>query len=141
MESREKKLILVVDDEPEAVFPLVKRLEMEGFDIRTAEDGMTGLTLAREQRPDLIVLDLMLPKLRGYEVCRILKFDPRFARIPIIMLTALSREGDRNAGRDAGADFYVTKPFDGRELVKNIRVLLQVNIVPGTTPTATTRKE
>jgi DNA-binding response OmpR family regulator len=132
VDNREKKLILVVDDEQEAVFPLVKRLEMEGFEIRTAEDGMTGLTLARELRPDLIVLDLMLPKLRGYEVCRILKFDPRFARIPIIMLTALSREGDRNAGRDAGADFYVTKPFDG---------LLQVNIVPGTTPTAATRKE
>src|SRR5512144_1558652 len=95
--------ILVVDDEADLVSVLRFGLQAEGFEVIDAADGETGLRLARDERPDLLVLDLMLPKLDGYQVCRALKFDERFRHLPIIILSARSGESDRRLAHDMGA--------------------------------------
>jgi DNA-binding response OmpR family regulator len=92
-------------------------LEAEGFEVLAAADGEEGLRRAREERPALIVLDLMLPKLDGYKVCRALKFDERYKLIPILILSARSGEQDRRLALDMGADAFVTKPYEMRQLV------------------------
>lgn len=120
-----KKRILLVDDEVAFVEVVKKRLEFHGFDILTAHDGQTALEISREEHPDLILLDLMLPKLDGYKVCKILKFDENFKDIPIILLTALTQESDIKLGYEIGADLYMTKPFDSEELLKNINELIE----------------
>ena len=114
--------ILVVEDEESLRFTLEHNLKREGYSVITAARGDDALTLAREQRPDLIVLDVMLPGIDGIQVCRLLRRD---MDVPIIMLTALGGEGDRVAGLDTGADDYMSKPFGVRELMARIRALLR----------------
>lgn len=117
--------ILVVDDESDLVSVLRFGLEAEGFTVIDAADGEDGLRKAREQHPDLMVLDLMLPKLDGYKVCRALKFDDRYRAMPILILSARSGEQDRQLALDMGADEFVTKPYDMHDLIRRIRVHLK----------------
>jgi DNA-binding response OmpR family regulator len=116
------RTILVVDDEPTLRETLAEALEGEGFRVVTAADGREALLRFREQQPDLVVLDLMLPELGGIEVCRIIR---REAGTPIVMLTARTSEVDKIVGLELGADDYVTKPFSLRELLARIRALLR----------------
>ena len=116
-----KTKILVVDDEPDALEVLGFKLREAGYTPIFAKDGTRAIALARDERPDLIVLDLMLPEVDGLEVCKILRRDPSTSSIPIIMLTARAAEMDRVLGLELGADDYVTKPFSPRELVIRIR--------------------
>ena len=116
------KKILVVDDEPTLVATLKYNLERDGFQVVTAEDGESALNLARSHRPDLVLLDLMLPGLDGFQVCRILR---REMQAPILMLTAKGDEIDKVVGLELGADDYVTKPFSMRELLARVRALLR----------------
>ncbi len=116
-----KTKILVVDDEPDALEVLGFKLREAGYTPIFAKDGTRAIAVARDERPDLIVLDLMLPEVDGLEVCKILRRDASTASIPIIMLTARAAEMDRVLGLELGADDYVTKPFSPRELVIRIR--------------------
>jgi two-component system alkaline phosphatase synthesis response regulator PhoP len=116
------KKILVIDDEPKIVEICKDYLHAAGYDVVTAGDGVQGLSLARQQKPDLIVLDLMLPGMDGLDVCRSLR---REGNIPIIMLTARIEETDRLIGLELGADDYITKPFSPRELVARVRTVLR----------------
>jgi DNA-binding response OmpR family regulator len=120
-----KAKILLVDDEPDALEVLGFKLREAGFTPLFAKDGARALAVARDERPDLIVLDLMLPEIDGLEVCKILRRVPATAGIPILMLTARAAEMDRIVGLELGADDYVTKPFSPRELVLRIRKLLE----------------
>ena len=115
-------LILVVDDEPKVARLARDYLEKNGFRVLTASDGQSALTTARREKPDLVILDLMLPQIDGREVCRILR---RESDVPIIMLTALSEEIDQVTGLEIGADDYITKPFSVRALVARVRALLR----------------
>lgn len=115
--------ILLVEDEPAILLGLSGQLRREGYDVHTASTGDEGLALARALQPDLLVLDLMLPGLSGYEVCRALRSAG--AQLPILMLTARGEEADRVLGLDIGADDYVTKPFSLRELLARVRALLR----------------
>jgi phosphate regulon transcriptional regulator PhoB len=117
--------VLVVDDEKDIVELVRYHAEKAGFRCVTAGDGASALRLVREQRPDLVVLDLMLPGLDGLEVCRQLRREPATARLPVIMLTARAEEVDRVVGLEVGADDYVVKPFSPRELIARIRALLR----------------
>ena len=119
-----KPKILVVDDEPDALEVLGFKLKEAGYEPLLAKDGARALQSARDDRPALIVLDLMLPEIDGLEVCKILRRDAATAAIPIIMLTARAAEVDRVVGLELGADDYVTKPFSPRELVLRIKKLL-----------------
>ena len=119
-----KPKILVVDDEPDALEVLGFKLKEAGYAPIFAKDGARAITAARDERPALIVLDLMLPEVDGLEVCKILRRDPGTAMIPILMLTAKASEMDRVLGLELGADDYVTKPFSPRELVLRIKKLL-----------------
>jgi DNA-binding response OmpR family regulator len=114
--------VLVVEDEESLLFTLQHNLKREGYRVLTATRGDDGLRLAREQQPDLILLDLMLPGIDGIQVCRMLRRD---TSVPIIMLTALGGESDRVAGLDTGADDYIAKPFGMRELMARVRALLR----------------
>lgn len=114
--------ILVIEDEENLVEALRYNLEREGYQVCTAHDGIKGLETAREARPDLVVLDVMLPSLDGLEVCRILR---RESDVPILMLTAKGEEIDRVVGLELGADDYVTKPFSVRELMARVRGMLR----------------
>ena len=115
-------LILVVDDEPKVARLARDYLEKNGFRVLTAADGQSALTVARREKPDLILLDLMIPQIDGREVCRILR---RESDVPIIMLTALSEEIDQVTGLEIGADDYITKPFSPRAMVARVRALLR----------------
>lgn len=123
--SNEGKSILVIDDEQDVIDMLSVSLSKAGLKVRSATDGVTGLAKAREERPALVVLDLMMPKLPGLEVCKLLKNDPATQAIPIIMLTAKAEEIDRVVGLEVGADDYVTKPFSPRELSLRINAILR----------------
>jgi DNA-binding response OmpR family regulator len=116
------KTILVVDDEPTLVATLRYNLEREGYQVLTAADGEASLSVARANRPDLIILDLMLPIIDGLEVCRQIR---REMTVPILMLTAKADEVDKIVGLELGADDYVTKPFSMRELLARVRALLR----------------
>src|SRR6202142_729699 len=116
-----KTKILVVDDEPDALEVLGFKLRQAGYTPIFAKDGTRAIAIARDERPNLIVLDLMLPEVDGLEVCKILRRDPSTASIPVIMLTARASEMDRVLGLELGSDDYVTKPFSPRELVLRIR--------------------
>jgi two-component system alkaline phosphatase synthesis response regulator PhoP len=118
------KKILIVDDEPDLVETVRYPLEMEGYQVLVAYNGEEGLNQARKDSPDLIILDLMLPKLDGYKVCRLLKFDERYKHIPILMLTAKTQEKDRLLGKETGADEYMTKPFDIDQLLEKVKSYL-----------------
>ena len=117
--------VLIVDDEKDLVDLVRYHLEKEGFQCLQASDGLTALRLAREQRPGLLILDLMLPGLDGLEICRQLRRDPMTASLPIIMLTAKAAEVDRVVGLEVGADDYIVKPFSPRELVARVKAVLR----------------
>jgi len=126
MEAAAGKKILIVEDERDVVDLLTFNLRKAGgFIISTASDGATGLQKARTEKPAFIILDLMLPKMPGLEVCKILKTDPGTRHIPIMMLTAKAEEIDRIVGLEFGADDYVTKPFSPREVVLRIKAILR----------------
>jgi DNA-binding response OmpR family regulator len=122
------KKILVVDDEADLVETIRFSLEVEGFETMVAYNGEEALSLARKENPDLIILDLMLPKLDGYKVCRLLKFDERYKHIPILMLTAKAQERDRLLGKETGADDYMTKPFDIDQLMEKVKFYLSKTV-------------
>jgi len=117
--------VLIIDDEPKIVQICRDYLTVAGFTVIRAETGPMGLAAARRDRPDLIVLDLMLPGIDGLDVCRTLRQDPLLKDIPIIMLTARVEETDKLIGLELGADDYVTKPFSPRELVARVRAVLR----------------
>jgi DNA-binding response OmpR family regulator len=118
-----KKTILVIEDEPHIALGLKDALEFEGFRVLTAPNGREGVQLARVEKPNAVLLDLMLPDVNGYHVCEDLRRHDAF--VPIIMLTAKSQEADKIRGLDAGADDYVTKPFSVGELVARIRAIFR----------------
>jgi CheY-like chemotaxis protein len=118
--------ILIVDDNPTNVKVLATRLAAEGYEVITAGDGEVGLAAAREQTPDLILLDVMMPKLDGFEVCRRLRADPAFPFTPIIMVTAMADSRDVVAGLEAGGDEYLTKPVDHAALAARVRSMLRI---------------
>ena len=120
-----RKTVLVADDEPDVLNLVAMNLQRAGFDILRAADGEQALRLAREEEPDLVILDLMMPALSGLEVAKLLKQSPGTARIPVLMLTAKSDEVDRIVGFELGADDYVTKPFSPRELVLRVQSVLR----------------
>ncbi|HKK28511.1 MAG TPA: response regulator transcription factor [Gemmatimonadota bacterium] len=117
--------ILVVDDEPDILSLLVYQLSREGYRISTAVDGPSAVSTAIDDRPDLVVLDLMLPGMDGYQVLRTLREDERTSEIPVLLLTARREEEDRIHGFEKGADDYVTKPFSPREVVLRVGALLR----------------
>jgi DNA-binding response OmpR family regulator len=119
------KNILVVDDEEDIAELVCVNLEKDGFRTRWALDGRTGLDLALTKWADLIILDVMMPRMDGWEVCKNLRADPRTAATPIVMLTAKGEESDKVLGLELGADDYLAKPFSPRELVARIRALLR----------------
>ena len=125
METGSGRKILIIEDESDVADLLTLNLRKAGFRTSTAADGTSGLQKARDDRPDFIVLDLMLPKLSGLEVCKILKSDTATSHTPILMLTAKAEEIDRIVGLEFGADDYVTKPFSPREIVLRIRAILR----------------
>ncbi len=116
--------ILIVDDEPNIAASLEFLLQRGGYEVRVAHDGEEALTQARSFRPQLVLLDVMMPKLNGYEVCQRLREGEDGTGVKIVMLTARGREVDEEKGRALGADLYVTKPFSTRELVARVRELL-----------------
>ncbi len=121
--------ILVIEDETNVVQVLDYNLRQAGYDVLAAARGQEGLRLAREQRPDLVLLDLMLPDLSGTEICRALKDDAATRAVPVVMLTARSEEIDRVVGFELGADDYITKPFSVRELMLRIRAILRRTVI------------
>ena len=120
-----KGTILVIDDEKDLIELVRYNLEKEGFDVIAATDGQAGLEVVKKHRPDLVVLDLMMPGLDGLQVCQRLRSDPRSGRIPLIMLTAKATEADRVVGLELGADDYITKPFSPREVVARVKAVLR----------------
>jgi two-component system response regulator VicR len=115
--------VLAIEDDPAILRGLADNLRFEGYDVITATDGETGYRLQQERKPDLILLDLMLPRMSGFEFCRKLRGEG--IQTPVLMLTARSEEPDRVLGLDLGADDYVTKPFSVRELMARVRALLR----------------
>lgn len=120
-----KLKILVVDDEPDALELIEFNLKQSGYDVVMAADGAEALKKARINRPDLVVLDIMLPEIEGFEVCKLMRRDPALSAIPVLFLTAKAAEIDRVLGLELGGDDYVTKPFSPRELVLRIKKLLE----------------
>ena len=119
------KKILIVDDEVQLVEMVKMRLEASGYEIIFAHDGQEGLDKAKKEKPDLMILDLMLPKIDGYKVCRMLKFDEKYKQIPIILFSARAQDEDKQMGKEVGADAYITKPFDPQALLGKIKELLK----------------
>ncbi len=121
----DKKRILVVDDEQQLIKAVQIRLEQAGYEVISANDGMEALIKARRDKPDLILLDLMLPKMDGYKVSALLKRDEKYKNIPIIMLTARSQESDEKLGLEVGANAFITKPFQHKVVLAKIKELLK----------------
>lgn len=119
------KKILLVEDEKDLSKTISFRLENNGYTVVTAYDGPEGLDKAKKEKPDLVILDLMLPKMDGYKVCALLKADSRYSRIPIVIFTARVQEEDKAMGKEVGADAYITKPFEPETLLSKIRELLK----------------
>ena len=117
--------ILIVDDEQDIVELLSYNLEKEGFSIVKAYDGEAALGMVRSEKPDLMILDLMLPKMNGLDVCKAVRRNPETANLPIIMLTAKGDEIDKIIGLEVGADDYITKPFSVKELIARVRAILR----------------
>jgi DNA-binding response OmpR family regulator len=124
MSEPRKARVLIADDEPNIVISLEFLMKKEGFEVAVAGDGEAALQKAAEFAPDLILLDVMMPKKSGYEVCEALRADPARAGVKIIMLTAKGRETEVTKGLALGADAYVTKPFSTKDLVVRIKTLL-----------------
>lgn len=121
------KKILIVDDEQDIVESLKFVLEAVDFNCYCAYNGEDGLKLAKEIIPDLIILDVMMPKINGYKISRLLKYDNKYKNIPILMITARSQEEDKLIGEETGANEYITKPFDLDEVVKKVEQYLGKN--------------
>jgi len=122
--SREQPPILIVDDEPYILRSLRYLLAREGYDVETASDGEEGLARVREVRPRIVFLDIMMPRMSGYEVCEQIKADPLLAETYVIMLSARGQQSDRERGFLGGADDYMTKPFSPREVAAKVRAIL-----------------
>jgi len=120
----DKKKILIVDDEKDIVETLQFLLESENYLCVSAFDGEDALFKAKNEKPDLIILDVMLPKINGYKVCRLLKFDAKYKNIPVLMVTARSQEEDKVIGEETGADEYITKPFDIQKLLDTVNLYI-----------------
>jgi DNA-binding response OmpR family regulator len=118
--------ILVVDDQENIARIVRMMLENKGYATIWAGDGAEALRLAKTEEPDLILLDVMLPKIDGFKVCRLLKFDKKYSHIPIVLLTAKSSPGDKQTGREVGADYYLEKPFQPVQLIQVIEQLLSL---------------
>ena len=116
--------ILIVDDEPSIVVPIQFLMEQQGYNVMVAENGESALDIIYKYKPDLILLDIMLPRIDGYEVCEIVRLDPRYRDIKIIFITAKGREVEIAKGLALGADAYITKPFSNTELVSKVKELL-----------------
>ena len=121
-----RKRVLLVDDSPLALKMSKAQLEEAGYEVLTAKDGQEGLDLARKEVPDVILLDLMLPKLDGYKVCRMLKFDKAFENIPVVIFSAKGSDADKKLAEQVGADAYMVKPFDLKLFTETIRKLTGV---------------
>ena len=121
----DQKIILVVDDEPDIALALKDRLEMEGYQIITAADGMEALEKLAETEPALILMDVMMPRMNGFQACRKIKSTTEWSKIPVILLTAKSQESDKYWGKESGCDDYVMKPFEMDEIVGKISRCLQ----------------
>lgn len=119
-----QKKILIAEDDVNVQKLLVHILSKQGFMVETAKDGLETLNKAREIKPDVILLDVMMAKINGFEVCRLLKFDERYKNIPIVILTCLSSDEDKDVGREIKADRYLTKPFSAMEVLKVINEVL-----------------
>lgn len=123
--EEDTKRILIVDDTEEIVNLVKMYLEHYHYEVITAYDGQEGLEKARTDKPDLIILDLMLPKMNGYKICGLLKRDTKYAKIPIILFTAKTQEKDMELGKEVGANAYVTKPFEPEVLLSKIKELIK----------------
>ena len=121
------KEILIVDDEPSIVVPIQFLMEQLGYNVLVAENGEDALDIIYKYKPDLILLDIMLPRIDGYEVCEIVRLDPRYRDIKIIFITAKGREVEIAKGLALGADAYITKPFSNTELVSKVKELLALS--------------
>lgn len=121
----DKKKILVVDDEPDVTDLVAYHLKAKGFHVETLNDATASIAKARGYVPDLVILDIMMPDLSGIQVCRILRADPKLARVPIIFLTAKAEPHDRIEGLESGADDYLSKPFSPKELVLRVESILR----------------
>ncbi len=119
-----QKKILLVDDNENIRDALIPLLEREGFKISIAADGIEALREARETLPDILLLDIMIPKIDGYDVCRIIKNDPALKKIRIIMLTAKGQAHEQERGKEVGADAYIVKPFSPLEVLSNIKKII-----------------
>ena len=117
--------ILIVDDEPNIVLSLEYLMKREGFEVAVAADGEGALRAMAERRPDLVILDIMMPRLNGFEVCQRIRAEPAWRGVRVLMLTAKGRETELKKGLEVGADAYVTKPFSTKDLVAEIRRLLE----------------
>lgn len=115
------KKVLIVDDEQDIVESLQFVLEAAGFECHCAYNGEDGLNLAKEILPDLIILDVMMPKINGFKICRLLKYDNKYRNIPILMVTARSQVEDQQIGEETGVDEYITKPFELDEIVEKVK--------------------
>ena len=120
-----KKRVLIADDEPNIVISLEFLMQQGGYEIRTVSNGDDALHAAREFRPHLLLLDIMLPRRNGFEVCQLLRESPELKEVKIVMLTAKGREAEVVKGLALGADAYITKPFATRELLETVRRLLE----------------
>jgi DNA-binding response OmpR family regulator len=128
--SQRPSRVLVVDDEPDLVLLLEEHLTHEGYDVVTATTGMQAISSARESHPDIILLDVMMPGVSGFDVCNILQDFPETAAIPVIFLTAVAETKRKVMGLNLGADDYITKPFDLRELAARVQAALRPRL-PG----------
>ena len=119
------KKILVVDDEKDITETLSFMLKAKGYEVVEGYDGEEGLKIAKEIMPDLIILDVMMPKMNGYKIARLLKYDSKYKHIPIIMVTARGQEADKLIGEETGADVYITKPFEFEEVLDTVAKYLE----------------
>ena len=119
------KKILIADDEPNIVISLEFLLKREGYEVVVAQDGVEALARARAERPDLAILDVMMPHRNGFEVCQDLRQDPEFKDLRIMMLTAKGRDTEVSKGMALGADIYMTKPFSTKELIAKVKALIE----------------
>lgn len=127
MAKTKKKKILIVDDEEDIVNLLKIRLASKGFEVVAALNGKEALDKTKSERPDLLVLDVMMPPPNGFQVCHNLKNDPEFRNMPIILLTAKTTESDKFWGMESGADAYIPKPYNAEDLLEKINTLLKKN--------------
>lgn len=121
--------VLIVDDEPNIVIPLEYLLKREGYTVSVARDGEEGLAAIRTQRPDLVILDVMMPKVDGFAVLQAVRADPELAATRIMILSAMDREAERNKGLALGADAYIAKPFSTKALISDVHRLLGIDMI------------